>query len=60
MPGLRLTYDQAPRLWNPDGAECRRILTALVEEKFLATAGDGSYFRRTSGPVRVQQVGPRL
>jgi len=45
MPGLRLTPEQAGRLWSLDLDTCRRLLEALVEAKFLARSGDGTYFR---------------
>ena len=35
MPGLRLTYAQARRLWGLDAAACESLLGALVDAKFL-------------------------
>lgn len=46
MPGLRLTVDQASRLWNLDRMVCRRILKELVDERFLAEAAAGMFLRR--------------
>ncbi len=45
MPGLRLTAEQARRLWAMDTGTCRRLLDALVESKFLARSRNGEYFR---------------
>jgi hypothetical protein len=35
MPGLRLTRDQAARLWNMDAAACEEVLNRLVAASFL-------------------------
>ena len=43
MPGLRLTSRQAGRLWNLDQTSCDAILAALLQDHFLAQAGDGTY-----------------
>ncbi len=45
MPGLRLTAEQAQRLWALDLHTCRSLLEALVEAKFLGRTRDGKYFR---------------
>ncbi len=45
MPGLRLTAEQARRLWSLDLGTCTSLLEALVDAKFLARTGDGKYFR---------------
>lgn len=51
MPGLRLTTQQAQRLWALDDATCRRALTRLVESGFLRCT-EGDYFvRRTEGTL---------
>ncbi len=47
MPGLRLTAEQARRLWSLDLMTCRSLLDALVEAKFLRRSGDGNYSRRS-------------
>jgi hypothetical protein len=49
MPGLRLTVDQARRLWGIEHALCERVLDALVETNFLCVKSDGSYARTTDG-----------
>jgi len=45
MPGLRLTVDQARRLWGLDRATCDRLLQALVDRQFLWRLLDDSYVR---------------
>ena len=49
MPGLRLTSQQACRLWNLDAHTCDRILAILSDEQFLARTRDGAYLRRATG-----------
>jgi len=36
MPGLRLTPQQAKRLWRLDEMSCEAVLGALVDARFLA------------------------
>ena len=43
MPGLRLTFTQACRLWDIDPATCHAVLEHLVAEWFLHRAHDGAY-----------------
>jgi hypothetical protein len=43
MPGLRLTFPQACRLWHLDPAACRSVLRTLIEEHFLRQAADGAF-----------------
>jgi hypothetical protein len=45
MPGLRLTTAQARRLWGLDHADCDKLLTALVDAKFLFRTRDGAFMR---------------
>jgi hypothetical protein len=35
MPGMRLTFDQAKRLFNLSTEDCRKVLTDLVDAKLL-------------------------
>jgi hypothetical protein len=51
MPGLRLTRQQAQRLWGLDQHTCGRLLDVLVEAKFLRRTADGLYARLTEGAV---------
>jgi hypothetical protein len=45
MPGLRLTPQQARRLWRLDEASCEKVLGALVADRFLARTRDGAFVR---------------
>lgn len=45
MPGLRLTEDQARRLWALDAATCSTLLGALVDARFLFRTRDGAFMR---------------
>jgi hypothetical protein len=43
MPGLRLTRQQAQRLWNLDSITCEAILETLESTRFLRRTSDRSY-----------------
>ena len=45
MPGLRLTTEQATRLWNMDAATCASVLMRLVADRFLTRTRHGAYVR---------------
>ena len=45
MPGMRLTSDQLRRLSGLEAALCERVLSALVDAKFLHRTDDGCYVR---------------
>ena len=45
MPGLRLTPQQARRLWRLDETACDAVLGALVKARFLARTRDGAFVR---------------
>ena len=45
MPGLRLTVQQARRLWRLDETACEAVLGALVDAHFLARTRDGAFVR---------------
>ena len=45
MPGLRLTQEQAARLWNMDAAVCAAALMRLVADRFLMRTRHGAYVR---------------
>jgi hypothetical protein len=49
MPGLRLTRDQAARLWHLDPILVTALLRELVDANFLAHTADGAY-RRAGSP----------
>jgi hypothetical protein len=48
MPGLRLTFAQACRLWQIDSATCAMLLEQLVRETFLYKTADGAYIAVSS------------
>jgi hypothetical protein len=43
MPGLRLTFAQACRLWQVDAATCQVVLQTLVAEHFLVRTANGGF-----------------
>jgi hypothetical protein len=43
MPGLRLTFAQACRLWQMDPLLCDAVLNTLVREQFLSRTSDGAF-----------------
>ena len=45
MPGLRLTLEQASRLWHLDAAICAAVLMRLVSDRFLMRTRHGAYVR---------------
>ncbi|HKB11076.1 MAG TPA: hypothetical protein VKD69_10490 [Vicinamibacterales bacterium] len=46
MPGLRLTPQQARRLWRLDERACEAVMDALVDARFLARTSDGAFVRQ--------------
>lgn len=62
MPGLRLTFAQACRLWQMDGATCETLLEQLVREAFLYKTDNGAYVAQspTSGRQAKAQPGQRF
>ena len=65
MPGLRLTRQQAQRLWGLDEPTCAQLLDSLAEAKFLHRKDDGTYGRLTDGAVaapllRTANAGPAV
>ncbi len=53
MPGLKLTIQQARRLWGLPLDLCEVALARLVEQGFLARTDAGWYVRRSGSPERV-------
>jgi hypothetical protein len=45
LPGLRLTLQQAARLFGTSIKECEPLLTRLVSSRFLKTMDDGTFVR---------------
>jgi hypothetical protein len=46
MPGLRLTLNQARRLWLLDEKACEAVLGELVADNFLSKTRDGAFIRQ--------------
>ncbi len=51
MPGMRLTFAQAKRLWGLDEQTCAQVLEWLLAERFLNRRVDGTYTRLTDGAI---------
>jgi hypothetical protein len=49
MPGLRLTRDQASRLWSLPHDICDRLFVELERQGFLRRLTDGAYGRPDLG-----------
>jgi hypothetical protein len=49
MPGLRLTREQAQRLYGLEQMLCQRTLDRLVEARFLRVGSNGMYGRVSDG-----------
>jgi hypothetical protein len=45
LPGLRLTFAQATRLWSLEPAVCREVLDVLVGSRFLRWTPTGTIAR---------------
>jgi hypothetical protein len=56
MPGLRLTFAQARRLWQMDAATCAVVLQTLVEEGFLIGRPDGTFIALPTTATHVKPV----
>jgi hypothetical protein len=48
MPGMRLSFDQAVRLWALDRRTCQAVLERLISVGFLERDDQGQY-RKTHG-----------
>ena len=51
MPGLRVTQQQAQRLWALDAATCHAALEFLTQAGFLCKTQTNEYARLTDGPT---------
>jgi hypothetical protein len=49
MPGMRLTIEQAMRLWNLDRQTCGRLFDSLVAAHYLEIDSTGRYRKTHSG-----------
>jgi hypothetical protein len=45
MPGLRLTLEQAQKMWALDATTCAALIAALVDTGFLFRTRDGAFMR---------------
>jgi len=45
MPGLRLTFAQAMRLWGLSEEDCQRVIDALIGTCFLQRTSTGEVVR---------------
>ena len=51
LPGLKLTFWQAQRLWNLSDEVCARALKVLTDCQFLMRTRDGAYVREFRPPT---------
>ena len=51
LPGLRLTRDQARRLWAVDDQTCTRLFDSLVRAHLLVRTSDGQFARMAKADV---------
>ena len=49
MPGMRLTLDQAMRLWDLDRPTCCSVLESLVASHFLQQDQNGRFAKAHAG-----------
>ena len=52
LPGLKLTFHQARRLWNLPADRCARVLNSLVADGLLQVGPDGAYRRSRRNHVQ--------
>ena len=52
MPGLRLSFAQACRLWQLDTSACVMVLEELIREGFLYKTRNGDYIAALPAPAR--------
>jgi hypothetical protein len=60
MPGLRLTFPQACRLWHLDAATCESVLRTLVKEGFLLRTPEGKYIAMPASDLRAHSAKAHL
>jgi hypothetical protein len=58
MPGLRLTFAQARRMWNLTDDVCVRALATLTQSGYLERRKDGNYIRAGSSTADMGQMTP--
>lgn len=57
MPGMKLTIDQACRLWNLKDEQCREAVDALIAESFLLRTPSGAFIAMPSA-ARAVKIAP--
>lgn len=60
MPGLRLTFPQACRLWALDPPTCESVLQTLVKEGFLLRTPDGKFIAMPASDLRMHSAKAHL
>jgi len=63
MPGLKLTREQACRLWAVNNETCDAAIDALLEEGFLHTTGTGKFIalpRRASAAAHIRELAAQV
>jgi hypothetical protein len=58
MPALKLTRDQACRLWGVGHDTCTAALNALIAEGFLLQTGTGKYIAQQRPSPGMRPIGP--
>jgi hypothetical protein len=56
MPGLRLSFVQACRLWQMEARTCEMVLEALVTERFLVRSQNGAFMASPMTGERLNSV----
>jgi hypothetical protein len=59
LPGLKLTLEQATRLWGLERTTCHQLLESLVAAGFLAVGDDGRFHRVAADAPVAHDVPPR-
>ena len=49
MPGMRLTLEQAMRMWTMNRETCKSLLRSLLATRFLEIDGSGRYRKAHGG-----------
>jgi hypothetical protein len=60
LPGLKLTIEQAQRLWAVDDATCSAALESLIAEGFLHRTGTGKFIALPRPAGQSTKVGESL
>ena len=64
MPGLRLTFAQACRLWHLDPLVCEAVLHELLAERFVTCTPDGAFIAlptpRAAASMHATAVPPQV